>query len=115
MDIRSKNLTLEAIEASNLSDMFKTTLKDVLNGKVIAEESLLITQQEAYGLLGIGRTSFYNLTKEGIISAVQIGGIPRYRRSDIQEIAGKGTTMGVIIEKFQINIEKLLSNLDLLE
>lgn len=49
-----------------------------------------MTQQEAYNLLGIGRTSFYNLVKAGAITPVDVGGIPRYRRSDIETIAQDG-------------------------
>jgi predicted DNA-binding transcriptional regulator AlpA len=114
MDVRSKYLVLEEIEKSNLPDMFKGILKDVLEGKAVAEESLLLTQQEAYSLLGIGRTSFYNLVKAGAITPVDVGGIPRYRRSDIRSIAEDGTTVGLVIEKYQIDIEQLLNNLKLL-
>ena len=113
MDVKSKYLILEEIEKSNISDMFKGILKDVLNGKKIAEESLLLTQQEAFGLLGIGRTSFHKLVKKGAITPVNVGGIPRYRRTDIQAIAGEGT-VGLIIEKYQINIKELLENLRIL-
>ena len=51
---------------------------------------LLLSQAEAARVLSISRVSLWRLVKEGVITPVEIGGIKRYRMSDLERIAARG-------------------------
>jgi hypothetical protein len=56
-----------------------------------ADLSLLVTQTQAAGLLGVNRTTVWRLTGMGILRPVEISpGTLRYERSQIETLAKEG-------------------------
>jgi len=86
MDIESKYKLLDEIEKSNLPPVYKKNVTDLVKEHEVDNGSLLLTQQEAYKLLGVGRTTFYSFVQAGVITPIEIGGVSRIKRADINEL-----------------------------
>lgn len=52
-------------------------------------EKLLLTAEEAAGLLGIGRTAVFRLMRQGELSGVLIGASRRFPRAEIDAYVGR--------------------------
>ena len=50
-------------------------------------ERLLVTVDEACGLLSIGRTHLYKLHRNGVVDFVKLGGATRIRYSDLVDLS----------------------------
>jgi hypothetical protein len=56
-----------------------------------ADPSLLVTQTQAAGLLGVNRTTVWRLTGMGILRPVEISpGTKRYEKSQVETLAKEG-------------------------
>lgn len=54
------------------------------NPVAIDPSKLLLKPEEAAVVLGIGRTTLYDLLRNGEIASVQVGKLRRFRRTDLE-------------------------------
>lgn len=52
----------------------------------LANRPLLVDANHAAGLLGIGRTTFFALVKNGVVFPVRLGGCVRYSTTDLADL-----------------------------
>ena len=80
----SFTVTAEALRAYGIA-----IAQEVLNAQPQEAEALLLTVEEAGDLLKVSRTALWRWEKKGILEPVKIGRTVRYRKSDLEELAGK--------------------------
>jgi excisionase family DNA binding protein len=83
--------TLDAMQA--FSPQQKKEALDILAGKLKhptdqIEKSILLTRAEAAKLLGCSPMTIYRLVKDGKLQPVKLREKNRYRRVDLEKIAG---------------------------
>ena len=83
--------TLDAMQA--FTPQQKKEALDILAGKIKhptdqAEKSILLTRVEAAKLLGCSPMTIYRLVQDGKLHSVKLRGKNRYRRVDLEKIAG---------------------------
>ena len=60
----------------------------MFEAEAAAKADVLITLDEASKLLDVSKMTLYRWDKTGILKKVEIGGKRRYRKSDIERLAG---------------------------
>jgi excisionase family DNA binding protein len=49
---------------------------------------MLLSRREVAGILGVTTTTIYRWDREGVLEGQRIGGVVRYRREDVERLAG---------------------------
>ena len=91
-DNQNNNVILQV----SLEDLKKFAQEILLGAKSIAmieaeaaaSGDQLLTVEEAARLLAVSKMTLYRWDKSGILKKVEIGGKRRYRKSDIEHLAG---------------------------
>ena len=60
----------------------------MIEAEAAASSDQLLTVDEAAGLLSVSKMTLYRWDQNGILKKVEIGGKRRYRKSDIERLAG---------------------------
>ncbi len=60
----------------------------MIEAEAAASGDQLLTVEEAARLLAVSKMTLYRWDKSGILKKVEIGGKRRYRKSDIEHLAG---------------------------
>lgn len=90
------NLNNNVILQVSLEDLKKFAQEILIGAKSIAmieaeaaaSGDQLLTVEEAARLLAVSKMTLYRWDKSGILKKVEIGGKRRYRKSDIEHLAG---------------------------
>lgn len=82
----------------------KILLQRLLNGQAespaSASEAMLMTQKQAAQTLGVSRVTLWRMTKETILTPVEVlPGTFRYRRDEVESVARLGHTATLKIRK----------------
>ena len=60
----------------------------MIEAEMVATSDKLLTIDEAAKLLSVSKMTLYRWDQNGILKKVEIGGYRRYRKSDIERLAG---------------------------
>ncbi len=91
MDIADKHPnTILQISAGDLCDfahqLIHTAMEIVVTQSQKNAEKELLTIDEVAGILKVSKMTLWRWCKSGRLKKIDIGGVPRYRRSDIEKL-----------------------------
>ena len=80
---------LRPAERRSLLQEFQETPRQIAQAQ--EDKAILLTQKEASHFLGVSRQTMFRWTVAGVVSAVVINGVRRFRRTDLEQLALTGT------------------------
>ena len=88
----TKKIIQAALDADvSIPSETSTEIKELLSGRQreLPTETLLMSIPEACAALRCSRQTVWRLVKDGELSPVRLRGLVRFRRMDIEELAGR--------------------------
>ena len=93
--MKNSSITKEALRIDpEITSRQRKLIMDVLDGKPrpepksSEEKAVLLSQKQAAKLLGMSRSTVWRMTRAGQLTTVEVNGRARYRRIDLEQLAG---------------------------
>lgn len=82
------NITL-SVSGDDLKEFGTSLIRQTINQMTSEKNEVMLKTNEVAKKLGVDRSTLYRWDKSGYLKPVRMGGVPRYRLSDVETIMKK--------------------------
>ena len=82
------NITL-SVSGDDLKEFGASLIRQTINQMTSEKNEVMLKTNEVAKKLGVDRSTLYRWDKSGYLKPVRMGGVPRYRLSDVEAVMKK--------------------------